>query len=180
MSVTVTGTISKFEFQESQYRKAYDAALEELLFEAAAEWLRTMLTSVSGTFPVQTGRFKGTLQPISRFIRRKISNAPTVPITPAQGRPNKISEGNAEGKNFRVGVDRNQFGVSRLVFRWGHTLLYATLNEFFKVRGGVGLFGRTPWQMLPKAEEAFRTTIENGISKLPRINNYIVRTEVTL
>lgn len=150
-----------------RHTKTLDRVMGQIIREAAREWLRAILTSVNGSFPVLTGAAKSTLKPLGRFLRV------AVPVTPqpdknGRWRGDRRSLGEASS-SFEI-IDRN-FEYS---FTWSTDLLHYYLNEFFDI----ATVSSSPWHSLEAGERAFLDYVDKALAtRVPDIE-IDVRTEI--
>jgi hypothetical protein len=152
---------------DKKYLKDVQRFLEQLIYEAAREWLEAVLHAVSGaphtvgdTFPVQTGEAKGSLAPLGSEL------GVSVPISPAPDRPDRSGYGEAAS---RYSTHIIQSAKLSYQFRWGSNVLHFQINEV----SGYPNIKSAPWHVREAGDEAFQDYIERHIYDTPHIGNYL-------
>lgn len=163
----------------SGYIKTLDANMGRLIRGAARTFLVTLLHHIEGaphvnndTFPVQTGRAKGSIRPLARtLLKAGVPLGASFNITPAAGKPDRSAQGEALGR-ATLQDDKNRPSSDYVYyFQWITNVRYFKINEEQHVPG---IKSSTPWRAVEAAEAAARAYIDDNIAKaIPKTQRLI-------
>lgn len=169
----VVGSLRKVEFDGDKFTKALDREMSIILRGAIKVWLDTVVRTIKSapytvgdSFPIQTGQAKATLQPIARYVRKAL------PISPAPGRPNLISQGLSK-TSFDVSDDKSSPGKFEYHFEWETHVTHMLLNEFNHI---ARVTSSTPWKATVAGHKAATAYIRGEVRrrlKKFKITNYL-------
>jgi hypothetical protein len=158
----IIGGISRIDIDIKRYTKTLDKIMGQIMREAAREWLRAVLTSVNGDFPVWSGAAKSTLVPLGRFLGKVNSYLRVNPK--AEARQDRRAEG--EQKSEYV-LTSSGFDY---IFAWSTTLRHFETNE----DNEIPFIKSSPWHSLEAGRDAYEAYIKVALRKrLPKIADYI-------
>lgn len=140
-------------FKVKRFSKKLDRTLGICFRKALRAWLRAILVSVAGSFPVWSGQAKSTLKPLGRTLKV------AVPVRPLKRRPNgrPIPDRRIEGEKssyFSIRDDKSHPGTFIYTFYWRTKTLHYLFNEIEQT-----FIKNTPWHTLVAGQEAFRTAL---------------------
>ncbi len=164
-----TGTLEIL-FDEKLVIRTLDRVMGQIIREAAREWLRAVLKSINGDFPVLTGAAKSTLVPLGRFLKQ----VPGLSVTPVDDGRHPFRDRRAEGEasqEFNITqVPRegrsNSDGIYE--FHWSNDIYHYYVNEFRDI------IKSAPWHTLEAGEQAFLAYVEEALERrLPDVADFI-------
>lgn len=169
-----TGALGRFEFQEQRWNREVQRKLKKLAKEAAREWLYGVLNSIvnaphtdGDSFPIQTGEAKGSFKPLARLLNQSRISV-DLPISPNTGRPNRISQGAAQG----YAAFTASAGEFHIMFEFSTDVEHFMINEY---NFSPNVVSSTPWNSFAAGADAFVDYVENNVENFfPDINNYVV------
>lgn len=152
-------------FNERGYSNALQAAIDNVIKDAAREWLREVILHV----PVYTGMAKASLLPLGRFLNVAI------PINPIATRKyGDVATGELMG--FFDFESDTQSRVSRFIFKTD--VAHYLINEFTDGLGSPPLTHPTPWHSFAAGKSAFQKYLRANLKKqVPRVSQYLTREE---
>ncbi len=169
---------SRIKLNNTLYLRDTERAINKVVKEAAREFLITVLKVISGAphtvgdnFPIQTGEAKGSLLPLGALLNQSQQRV-SIPITPAPGRPNRISIGRSKGQ-VKLGPTGRKLIY---VFEYSTDVLHFQINEITASSIPKSI---TPWYALLAGFTAFEVYINNNLfSSIPKLNKYLVTSEI--
>jgi hypothetical protein len=143
-----------------RYTKTLDRTMGQIIRESAREWLRAILVSVAGDFPVWSGAAKSTLIPLGRFL----GQVKGLEANPVQKAPDRRDLGENSQDFYISSKDFNY------EFFWSTSLLHYYTNEFYHVP----IPHISPWHTLDAGEDAWLKYVEDALNRrLPNLSNFI-------
>lgn len=150
--------------------------LNDAIAEEVKQGMRAFLEAAIPKVPVYSGQARGTLRPLGRYLNVLIPISPTKAArkkhpgnTPRKGEDESLFEFKNEGFNHSVELKI--------------TLFYFIVNDFHgaNFEGSENLIQATPWGALEAGRKAFVAYLKQNLKKkIPRINQYVTRTPITV
>lgn len=174
-----TGQISKFKFSSGEFTDAVKKAVIIQMRNAARQFVRAALVSVSGSFPVDSGMAKGSFLNLGRLLRV------AVPISPkrtnlkyygagARGRIKTPELGAELSTQYDSVEDVIKENASGFVFSFDAKTFHYLLNEFYSTRQP-----DSPWNTFEAGRRAFMESIKGSMSKMPRVTSFLDQTTIS-
>ena len=179
--ISVKAKFSRIKLDDTKYLRDTERAINKVIKEAAREFLITALTVVTGapnpvqggSFPVQTGEAAGSFLPLAQKLAQAQQSV-NFSIIPAEGRPNKVSKGRAQG-SVQLGPTGRRLIYS---FSFGTSVPHF---QFLESNYSSRVASGTPWRAIALGYGAFLRYVNRHLTeRVPKITDYLQRTEVTL
>jgi len=165
--LSVSLSFKPINFDDVKYTKTLDRVAGQIFRESVREWLRAVLTSVSGSFPVVTGTAKSTLVPLGRFLR----NVGGLQVNPTKSQKGKGPGVGQAASDFEIIDDRNAPGTLNYQFNWSNSIEHYFINEFFKASHIKT--PTIPWFTTAAGQRAWEISInQRTLARLPKMTDF--------
>jgi hypothetical protein len=148
--------IRRLEFDKHGYHQSRKAVIEEVLKEAAREFLKAAIPLI----PVWTGQARGAFRPLARAV-----GAEPPEISYKKGRRPKPSKNPETGETYAEGPDITIEKKGSVSFKYKINLRYVGENEL-------------KWKAIATGRNAFHKYIKENLRKrLPKIRDWLTDNE---
>lgn len=174
---------SKFKFDSKEFNKTLQKALETQMRQAAREFVRETLRRI----PYRTGFLRGAFAPLLQLLK-VAAPAPPPGSTPldSRGRPKKLYREYYQKKILKTPAAGAQFGTEpgeiftntedQWLFNYSVLIIYYRINDVYTSRSPT-----SPWRSMETGRNAFINYMKTtGISKLPKVTKFILKTKIKL
>jgi len=154
------------------YTKTLDRRLGQIIRQAAREWLKTVIKSIEGSFPVETGMAAGSLIPMARKLRVAFSVRPTRKpyYSKLEGGVQSLQAGMRE-QNFYLRDDKTNPMSFIYEFEWTSTVVHYTINESYPIPF---VKSETPWHTRRAGDAAAEAYIQKWIDRaFPELEKFV-------
>lgn len=160
---------------DGRFTKQLERQCEALVKAAAREWLRAMIVRV----PIWTGMAAGSV----KFARGPNGNLSAFLNFDFDIIPHPRARTSPQKNQLRGGAQGHyNFTTSNHVFRFSFRsdVVHYMHNEFFvrSDRGASGQQIEAPWHSFAAGRVAFQAHIQQGITKLPKVKDFIIKAPI--
>lgn len=177
-SIDVTMEIEFLDFDIDKFHKGLFDYGNRLIRRAGRAFCQEIFNNV----PVWSGMALASLRPLARAVRFAL------PITPAEGAPNRISLGESLGGQAPLQT-LNVEGTANMEFSFN----WRTLVEHFNINDQVNVnriinpeTGKSyfrlkkpgPWKAIDKAQAAAMAVLKEGVAKAPKPTDFMTKKKI--